>query len=45
VLHVHPQDTPLQVRVELAGPVAHGVQLVPQAEMSVSALQTLPQRW
>ena len=45
-MHVQPQvPPPLQVRVEFAGPAAHGVQLVPQLFTSVSATHDEPQRW
>lgn len=35
----------VQVRVELAGPIAQGVQAVPQPSTELSATHCMPQRW
>lgn len=44
-LHTQPQDTPLQVAVELAGPRGHAVHEVPQVNGELSSAQDEPQRW
>lgn len=44
-MQVHPQVPVVQVRVELSGPAAQGVQLVPQESTLVLMEQPAPHWW